>query len=207
MLPDKLGRLPLHLATRQGSPHYIIAALVAAQPKALKVADSEGNLPLHYAILYQSNTTVQMMIDRYPDACQVVNHRRRTPLHLACGCRPDDDSILTTLIKAYPGALELRDRNDKLPLHVLCGSQTRSFCLQWDTLQRMIAWCPSACIHRDLDGLTPLKIMRQHVPPYDLLYVCLRDCTKKEKGKLKKSLTRRVENFFTFRLQSCQRGR
>jgi hypothetical protein len=217
--PDKLGRVPLHLAARQGAPPFVIQALLRAQPKALRIADGEGNLPLHHAVLYQSSQTIQRMLEVYPDASKVVNHRRRTPLHIACASRLDDDTIVTMLLEAYPTALSMRDRNDKLPLHVLCGSQPRSGATtshgsgigwQWTTLQRIIAALPSACVQRDQDGLTPLKILRKSVPPYDLLYVYLRECTLKEQGKRKQSLARRVDKFFAMRLASKgrqQRGR
>lgn len=194
--PDALGRLPLHLATRHGAPHNVVAALVSAQPKALTVADIEENLPLHHAVVYQSCKTVQMLIARGADACQKVNNRRRTPLHVACGSRADDAELLMALMDAFPGALLMRDRNDKLPLHVLCGSQPRqSLQVQWVTLQRMVSLAPSACLARDQDGYNPLKILQKHVPVYDILYVSLLEATTKETDKSRKGFVRRLEQY------------
>ncbi len=50
-IPDKLGRLPLHIACRFHASKLLVADLVIAYPRATIIQDREGNLPLHYAVL------------------------------------------------------------------------------------------------------------------------------------------------------------
>lgn len=60
-IPDKFGRLPLHIACR--SPQvckFAVADLVVAYPRATIIQDKEGNLPIHYAVLAACRHKVKM---------------------------------------------------------------------------------------------------------------------------------------------------
>ena len=49
-VPDKYGRLPLHVALEEKAPLSIIKALLKANADAISIRDSRGRLPLHLAI-------------------------------------------------------------------------------------------------------------------------------------------------------------
>jgi hypothetical protein len=77
-----------------------------------------GWLPLHRVCaddwIWQS--TIKLILDKYPQAAQKVDNYGRTPLALAAVRRRFDDVLIRVLVEAYPHALKIADNNGKYPL-------------------------------------------------------------------------------------------
>ena len=58
---NKQGQTPLHLAIKNGAPDKYIIRMIFCDKRAALIADNGGQLPLHYACVYERNTPV---IDR-----------------------------------------------------------------------------------------------------------------------------------------------
>src|SRR6056300_1333659 len=64
--------LPLHAAIAFGAPCYLIEELVSIHPDALRKADHEGKLPIHYAAIFSSKSeqrqVMSCMLKHYPES-------------------------------------------------------------------------------------------------------------------------------------------
>ena len=68
------GGLPLHIAIRSANlsgDESIVKALIKAYPEAVKVADEDGSLPLHYACGFHVDKTclpvVKLLLQAHPE--------------------------------------------------------------------------------------------------------------------------------------------
>ena len=123
--------------------------LLNAYPEACKVADNEGNLPLHLAVtstldgghrllasldegklldccvssMHCSGSLVRRMLDEYPEAAAMKNKEGSLALHLVL-CQPSVECVsaplVQMLLQAHPKAAEEAFK-DALPLHLVLG--------------------------------------------------------------------------------------
>jgi len=97
-------------------------------------ADEFGNLPLHRAVeqfsmdcldsprdqsLFEQH--IASLIELYPEAVKVVNHRGLNPLHMACK-EGASLAVIHSLAHAWPESIKCPTRNKQrmLPLHLVC---------------------------------------------------------------------------------------
>lgn len=76
---------PLHICCLGMSPppNFIIRALLYVYPKAARMTDDGGRLPLHLAAASSTDVeTMQMLLDEYPAAVYKKDDHGFTPLHL-----------------------------------------------------------------------------------------------------------------------------
>jgi len=112
-IPDSKGkRLPLHMCLLKGCSLKIAQCILEAYPEATMKADDQGNLPLHYAAMYQNHHVdskstghqeklFQLILDANPEAAQKANHRERWPLHLlAASCWLESSGVSAMMMPA-----------------------------------------------------------------------------------------------------------
>lgn len=79
--------LPLHAAIAFGAPYYLIEELVSIHPDALRKADHEGKLPIHYAAIFSSKSeqrqVMSCMLKHYPESMWIKDVFKRTAIVLA----------------------------------------------------------------------------------------------------------------------------
>jgi ankyrin repeat protein len=62
----------------------VVQMLLDAYADGCKVADNDGNLPLHVAIEYEaSDAVIALLIAKHSGACRELNHIKKLPMDLA----------------------------------------------------------------------------------------------------------------------------
>eukprot|EP01047_Picozoa_sp_COSAG01_P044680 COSAG01_NODE_4062_length_5387_cov_6.700076_1_plen_1267_part_00 len=121
--PDAHGRLPLHLALALQLEEQTILYLVEQYPQACEEkVDANGMLPLHLAITNLpaegSMKVVQLLVEKFPDACSKKDGKDQLPLHYASQ-HYVPHQVLQLLVATHKGACSERDSVGLLPLHNL----------------------------------------------------------------------------------------
>lgn len=97
-------------------------------------ADEFGNLPLHRAVeqfsmdcldsprdqsLFEQH--IASLIELYPEAVKVFNHRGLNPLHIACR-EGVSLAVIHSLVQVWPDSIRCptRNKHQMLPLHLVC---------------------------------------------------------------------------------------
>jgi hypothetical protein len=82
------GRLPLHIAVMFGMPCDSLNCLIKMHPKALKIQDAHGRLPIHYGCKSNGNSRDEKnalsLLKAYVDCVMVADLNGFLPLHVAC---------------------------------------------------------------------------------------------------------------------------
>ena len=155
-IPDKLGKLPLHLACESSSPAssatdlLIWKLLLERYPESITVQDSHSRLPLHLAVKANSSslaaanihpfTHIQYLIQAFPSATAHSDGFGECPLHKARGY-----NLTKILLEANPAVVEWRDKDGHTALqNALCLSweqvmQRESFLQEWN-LMTLFLW-------------------------------------------------------------------
>ena len=112
-IKDRSGRLPLHHAAGATSLQSlnVIQALLSSYPEAASVEDSNGHVPVRYAIDENApQEIVELLLQAYPKGAHTL-------LISALSSKDWDKAI--QLIRKYPAAAGVRSKNGKiLPLGV-----------------------------------------------------------------------------------------
>lgn len=179
---ERAGRLPIHIAVVRDAFPELVQYLCKASPKALRVQDQEGNLPLHYAAMHGSAVVLQALLAAYPQGCQTPNSRDRFPIHLVCArcydATPLPTKDLEALIQSYPEALVQLDRFGRTPLHLAASVQHP----QWQVLQVLMEHTPQAILYRDKSQKTPLQCAKSgHNRSNDVVVSYLTEATNRER--------------------------
>ncbi|XP_019848978.1 PREDICTED: E3 ubiquitin-protein ligase MIB2-like [Amphimedon queenslandica] len=113
---SKRGMTALNLSAIKGHTS-ILKVLIRDQNIDLSAADSEGNTPLHCAVLAQKLEAIVLLLDAGGDP-SLVNFRLFTPLHEAAriGFLPGVDLF----IKRNPECVNLKKDDGLTPLHLAC---------------------------------------------------------------------------------------
>jgi ankyrin repeat protein len=80
MIPDKDGRMPLHLASQNG--HTEVDKMLVENGADVTVADNDGLTPLHLASESGHIMIAKVLVEKRADVA-VANKDGWTPLHLA----------------------------------------------------------------------------------------------------------------------------
>mmetsp|Transcript_8565 Transcript_8565/g.20627 ORF Transcript_8565/g.20627 Transcript_8565/m.20627 type:complete len:426 (-) Transcript_8565:64-1341(-) len=86
----------------------------------LLAPDSQGRLPLHYAVVSQSRESaqiVQLLLEEGPASASTEDEYGRLPLHYAAATTGCKGTLVNSLIDAYPKSLEHADQTGRLPWH------------------------------------------------------------------------------------------
>lgn len=98
MVPDNLGRLPLHYALSNGADPLIVNALVEKAPDACRGTDNRGWTPLHVACSVGATLPViERILELYPEAVVFRTDKGSSPSALIpkeCSFRAEVREIL-----------------------------------------------------------------------------------------------------------------
>lgn len=118
-------------------------------------------------------TAALARIQQFPNECQDVSFRGRTPLHVACAAHNVPEEIIRSLIKAYPQACVHGGTTGMNPLHIVCSSDhasaniVRILLLTAKEVQVQLA--EQMCSMADADLDTPLHAACRCGAPLDVL--------------------------------------
>ena len=113
------GSLPLHQAVLQGAPLETIEILLEAFPRAAKIADDEGNLPIH--ILFKSEQPINLdcvvtLLSSYPNSVKDTNKVGDSPLHILILQGKCTIELVEAILNANPNCLKVKNGTGKLPI-------------------------------------------------------------------------------------------
>ncbi|CAJ1925885.1 unnamed protein product [Cylindrotheca closterium] len=97
-----------------------VSQWIEVRPDVLLAPDSQGRLPLHYAVVSQSREAariVQLFLDEAPASASTEDEYGRLPLHYAAATPGCKGSLVNALIDSYPKGLEHADQTGRLPWH------------------------------------------------------------------------------------------
>uniref|UniRef100_A0A7S2NSV9 Uncharacterized protein n=1 Tax=Leptocylindrus danicus TaxID=163516 RepID=A0A7S2NSV9_9STRA len=111
------GQTPLHIAARK-APLFVIDFLLIHAPAAVRISDSKGFLPLHYAARENEHADVALVLfGHYRAAVSMTNNDGHLPLHCAAACNEVLD-VVAALLDKYPAAAFVGDNEERKPLHL-----------------------------------------------------------------------------------------
>jgi Ankyrin repeats (3 copies) len=136
-----------------------VITIVDIWPRGLRERDSNGWLPLHYAVRGMPLELVRRFVRGWPTALQTAtSDTKALPLHLAANSPYRDAGLLQFLAEAFPPALRARDADGRLPLHrcVTCASS------RLDEVQFVGRAFSGAFGEKDANGWLPLHHAAAH---------------------------------------------
>jgi ankyrin repeat protein len=87
--------------------------------------DDEGPVSVLSLVQNYDWSNALTRIQQFPQECQQIGHRGRTPLHVACD-RDAPPEIIRALVQAYPQACLFVGTTGMNPLHIACSSDHAS---------------------------------------------------------------------------------
>jgi ankyrin repeat protein len=104
---------PLHVACTIGgfSENFIIHHILKSNPQYASRKNSNGNLPLHCAILNPNGLTLKLMdslLASYPSSVYELNSESCLPIHLLCQRRTYDIEVLKRLLELHPSSVTMQ---------------------------------------------------------------------------------------------------
>mmetsp|Transcript_22740 Transcript_22740/g.50584 ORF Transcript_22740/g.50584 Transcript_22740/m.50584 type:complete len:478 (-) Transcript_22740:342-1775(-) len=159
-VPNKEGKLPLHLAALSSSVEKL-ATLFSAYPHAISTPDHNGWLPLqHAAFACKSVAIVEFLCGKFPEAMRRPHQSGRLPLHYAAvTCH--SSKVMGYILSQYPGAARAFDVNRRLPLHNVIARCEYMTAPRLRCLRLLLEAYPEAAGMAGKDGRTPLDIARR----------------------------------------------
>lgn len=141
-----------------------IMALIDLFPVIVKLADSNGDYPLHMACYrIQYKTVIMKLVELYPIAAQHPNAGGEYPLHIVCSYNQDDEVVIK-LIDIYPLAAQKMlindsESNEAFALHLAC-----SYDQSENVIIKLIEATPNALFEKDSQGNYPIHLAVSHYP-------------------------------------------
>jgi len=176
------NRLPLHICLFKGSTPDIVQYVLQQYPQAVYHADSEGNLPLHYAAMYACPQIWNLILQANPEGVKKANEKLKYPLHLMCARYFDRHDVTRDQVKscldANPAAIRVPDAWGRLPLHLACQGHARK-----DVIQVLVEVYPEALLQADSSKDTPYDLVRRHYKDDTQLVATMKDWTVMERRK------------------------
>jgi ankyrin repeat protein len=154
-------RLALHICLLKGSTPDIVKYVLEQSPQAVYHADSQGNLPLHYAAMYACPQIWNLILQANPEGCKRANKKQKYPLHLMCaryfGRYDITKDQVQSCLDANPAAIQIPDAWGRLPLHLACQGHA-----QKDVIQVLVKVYPEALLQSDSSKEVPHDLVRRH---------------------------------------------
>jgi ankyrin repeat protein len=122
LVPDNVGRLPLHYALSNGADATIIYMLLSSHPDSAKGVDLYGWSPLHVACSVGNKRAIVALLQIYPEATITRTDKGSTPL-LCLNKTMEDRNEVKQLLKAARQQFDSKLPNPRISL----VSDTESF--------------------------------------------------------------------------------
>jgi len=95
--------LPIHCACVQQAPLVVFRELLKALPSSIKARDSNGNLPIHYAVRFgiDDMDLLDLLLMSYPESIDAMDCDGLTAIVIAVNCalHPNKDQVVNALSK------------------------------------------------------------------------------------------------------------
>ena len=176
------GSLPLHrIVENERKVHWNFDGprdLYRAYPLAARIADANGQLPLHRAaaaIAHHSGpasentdgrSVVCSLVEEYPEAASQTDKSGRTPLHMIAECAEVWDEGVESILNAHPAAPRLRagpELHNRLPIHMAAASPDARRSL----IERLVELHPRGVSQADHVGKLPLHLACENGKRWD----------------------------------------
>jgi ankyrin repeat protein len=176
-IPDRVGRLPLHMWMTIEDGWYLepeavprlnlgpamldmARMLVETCPDSLRVQDMFGQVPLFFLLGTREPPLdlARLLVEAWPGALLAQTHEGRVPL---CALLSRSDAALDTVryvVEAQPLALQSHDHEGRLPLHGWLSLKETSL----GVTEVLVGTWPEALDVQDLEGSVPLHCLLEH---------------------------------------------
>lgn len=155
---DSSGKTALHYAAslchdQEADRKEILKRLLSANPSLAYETDNDGNSPLLIATLQGHKFAIGEIIDRCPDAVELVDRRGRNALHLAV--LNNSVSMVDALLGRSKQMILIneRDNDGNTPIHLAVDEKTHvivlNFLLKYESFDLAIT---------NKEGLTALDV-------------------------------------------------
>ena len=126
LIPDSMGRLPLHYALSNGADTTIIYLLLSSHPDSAKGVDLYGWSPLHVACSVGNKPAIIALLQIYPEATITRTNKGSTPL--SCLSKTMEDRCeVKQLLKAARQQFDSTFANPLTAPRILLHSDTETF--------------------------------------------------------------------------------
>ena len=165
---------PLHRILCRYHQLEIIEKIIKYSPEVLKMKNTFGRLPIHYACWNVAPLEViQALITASPDSIKVEDSARWLLLHWACHYNASLD-VLNFLIESHPEGIDHKNKNEETPLDILKQNKyaerkvdngmlrLHHVCINGYSLHLvhfLIQAYPESTTVQDNDGNTPLQYL------------------------------------------------
>lgn len=115
---DKFGLTPFHYAAHYGCLEIFELLLEAGDSIAYKRDKLEGMSAVHIAARNGCVPIIKKLINKFPDAWELLNDKGRTALHVAAESGKQD--VVDYLLEAqgFEGFINKKDKDGNTPLHL-----------------------------------------------------------------------------------------
>ncbi len=147
--------LRLHCQRRNASVE-VAKILFMGRPETIRVLDSDGWAPLHYAAVNANFELIRYLVEANPDAAGLKTSKGETALHLICRQSLGEEQLpcIDILLQAYPDAVTQRDvEHFYTPLHLLCLAGSRA---SPEVIIRLLQVCSQAAQIADAEHYLPI---------------------------------------------------
>jgi len=173
------GELPLMNAVQQQiAIPTILRALIEEFPKALRIPDVDGDLPLHNALRGLSSdgdgddypASIRLFIDQYADGLSTRNYKGQLPLHVwvnaaAAYASEEEMQVLRLVSERYHAAHMAVDIDGNFPMHMALSYYSTQQKL--DVVRFLAEQNEPALRIANSKGHPPLHLVVQQVAPSD----------------------------------------
>mmetsp|Transcript_8868 Transcript_8868/g.13132 ORF Transcript_8868/g.13132 Transcript_8868/m.13132 type:complete len:429 (-) Transcript_8868:357-1643(-) len=112
------GAAPVHLACMVNADYEVMKVLIQARPESLRIANNNGDLPLHLACSRGTTDVVHMLLKVNPDSAKVPNKKGLLPLIFAVARFGACEDMVQELLRIHPDAIEAKDDAKCHPIHL-----------------------------------------------------------------------------------------
>ena len=130
-------------------------ALLRTFPDFSKRKDSDGDLPLHYAVWRRApEGVISLLVRAHPDSLTTVSSIGKTPLHMLLATSFTSLNLVWLLVS--PETAKMRDKSDNLPIHSYCERSHQNEIFDENLLEILVNAYPESVMQGGEHDRTPL---------------------------------------------------
>jgi len=171
MAVDIDGKSPLHLTLtgcsriaqqKRCPPSVGEIQKLSSEKEVLKIADKQGNLPIHLAcksLGFVSLDSLKILVKGNKEGLEHRNSNGDLPIHLVLTQKMQAHLSLDVLkiLLGNGNVAQIKNHEGKLPLHIACAINAN-----FDVLDTLLLQNNFGASTKDLSGKYPIEILEQH---------------------------------------------